>query len=69
MGAPATVVFLAAEVPATIERVAGDGTVVFVRTENGDGLEFTLGRATGRWVTAAGQSGPRLRLAPDAAGG
>lgn len=65
VGSAATVSFLAAKAAAVIVRVDCDGASVDVRTIDGDTHTFTLSPATGRWVTAAGQSGPRLRLSPD----
>jgi hypothetical protein len=58
----AIVQHLAADVDAVVQAVADDGRRLTVLTDDGDTIEFTLRRSTGRFEAAA--AGPRLKLLP-----
>jgi hypothetical protein len=59
VGAPVTVVFLAAKVRGTVHQVDPDLHGLDVVTDDGDTVRFELSRLTGRFMSE-GQSGPRL---------
>jgi hypothetical protein len=54
---------LAARVPAVVTHVSDDGRRVTVVTVDGETIEFTLRRSTGRFHAEG--SGPRLTLLPE----
>lgn len=48
--------------PAVIERVDDGGRSIAVRSDDGEGLAFTLNRATGHFVEDGQLAGARLRF-------
>jgi len=59
IGAPVTVVFLAAKVSGTVQHVDPDLHGLHVVTDEGETLRFELSPLTGRFMSE-GQAGPRL---------
>jgi hypothetical protein len=62
VGMRAIVQHLAVNVEAVVQEVADEGRRVTVLTADGETMEFTLRRSTGRFHAEG--SGPRLRLCP-----
>lgn len=62
VGAPASVVRLAARARATIVAVGDGGRELVVVTDTGERMRFALSRATGTFVEEGRQYGARLTL-------
>jgi hypothetical protein len=62
VGMRAIVQHLAINVEAVVQEVSDEGRRVTVLTADGETMEFTLRRSTGRFHAAG--SGPRLKLCP-----
>jgi hypothetical protein len=65
VGAPVTVVFLAARIAGVVTRVEDEAKRVLVLTEEGDTVVFALSRATGTFLVDGRQSGARLLFETD----
>jgi hypothetical protein len=65
VGAPVTVVFLAARIPGVVTRVEDEARRVLVLTEEGETVSFALSQATGTFLLDGRQSGARLLFDTD----
>jgi hypothetical protein len=65
VGAPVTVVFLAARIAGVVTRVEDEARRVLVLTEEGETVTFALSRATGTFLVDGRQSGARLLFETD----
>lgn len=63
VGAPARIGHFGGEwEPAVVRAIDDEGRTLLVQSEGGEELEFTLSRATARFVAGAGNGGVRLEL-------
>lgn len=62
VGATVSIEYLGASVRGVVDSVAGEGRLLFVETEDGRSMQFTLNRATATFTTDGGQTGARLRF-------
>ncbi len=60
IGSPVTIVYLAARMGGTIERVSSDLHELQVVAEDGETVTFRLNRATARFTGAGPHAGARL---------
>jgi hypothetical protein len=62
VGATVSIEYLGATVRGVVDGIEGDGRLLFVETEDGRSMQFTLNRATATFTADGGQTGARLRF-------
>jgi hypothetical protein len=62
VGATVSIEYLGATVRGVVDSVDGEGRLLFVETEDGRSMQFTLNRATATFTADGGQTGARLRF-------